>query len=188
MGMDFLIKHWVPYTRRCEPSFRLVSSDFVPKKTSPVSHAFDACNFSLILQGRGFFHRRGVVHPVVAPCVITQWPGEFVSYGPEPETWAEWYLVYSPDEFSRFCRLGYLDSERPVWPVADPAGVQRLFAEFRSLTHSSDPGSVVDHVDRLAERAILATHLAPPSRQRTRQPNPAGRRLAACPPWWCGRF
>ena len=162
IDMDFLIKHWAPYTRRCEPQFRLISSDFIKRKSARLAATFDTCNFSLILRGRGSFVRNAVTHGVVAPCVITQWPGESLEYGPEPGTWDEWYLIFARTNFSKFQLSGFIDTSRPVWPIADPAGVQRLLVEFQALTHGKDPSRVVDHIDRLAERVIVATHLPPP--------------------------
>lgn len=51
--------------------------------------------------------------------------------------------------------------------MADPAALQLHLSEFAALTRSEDPAWVADLVDRVAERAILATWLAPgaPSEQ-----------------------
>ncbi len=93
---------------------------------------------------------------VVAPCVITQWPGEHVVYGPD-ETWDEWYFTYHGKAFPLLCERGLLDKNQPLWRIADPSSVHLLFREFQLLTESEDPPRVADLVDRVAERAIIAT-------------------------------
>ncbi|MBI5382409.1 MAG: helix-turn-helix transcriptional regulator [Opitutae bacterium] len=162
-NMDFLTKHWAPYARRHPAQFPLVSADFISEKNHWIRTTFDTCNFSLILRGRGEYHRAGRTWPVQAPCVITQWPGEPVSYGPPlpKETWDELYFVYDRKHFAGFRRIRLIDPERPIWPIADPAAVQAQIAEFAALARRSDPEAVVDRVDRLAERIVLETWLAP---------------------------
>lgn len=160
-NMDFLTKHWAPYRRQFPALFPLVSSDFLPAKDHWVRERFNTCNFSLILQGEGSFERAGKIWPVQAPCVITQWPGEPLAYGPAGGTWTEWYLIYDRSQFRIFRDRGLLDPDRPVWPMADPASLRARLAEFSILARSPDPAWVVDHVDRIAERAILDTWLSP---------------------------
>jgi AraC-like DNA-binding protein len=159
--MDFLIKHWAPYSRRFPGAPALVSSDLVLEKSGWVRSRFTSCNYSIILRGEGRFERLGKVWPVVAPCVITQWPGERVDYGPTGGTWTEWYCVYDRSEYRKFISRGMLDPQKPVWPVADPASLQLHLSEFAALARAEDPAWVVDLVDRVAERAILSTWLAP---------------------------
>ena len=160
-NMDFLTKHWAPFRRKYPSLFRLVSSDFIPEKSGWVRTRFGTCNFSIILRGEGRFERAGKSWPVQAPCVITQWPGESVAYGPTSGTWSEWYLVYNRAQFRRFREHHLVDPARPVWPIADPASLRMHLAEFRLLARSADPAWEVDRVDRIAERAILDTWLPP---------------------------
>jgi AraC-like DNA-binding protein len=160
-NMDFLTKHWAPFRRRYPSLFPLVSSDFLPAKADWVRSRFGTCNFSVILRGEGRFERAGKVWPVQAPCVITQWPGESVAYGPTGGTWTEWYFVYDRARLKRFKSHGLLDLSQPVWPVADPASLRLHLGEFAALTRAPDPAWVVDRADRVAERAILDTWLSP---------------------------
>ena len=160
-NMDFLTKHWAPFRRKYPSLFRLVSSDFLPEKSEWVRTRFGTCNFSIILRGEGRFERAGKSWPVQAPCVITQWPGESVAYGPTCGTWSEWYLVYNRAQFKRFREHHLVDPARPVWPIAHPASLRMHLAEFRLLARSADPAWEVDRVDRIAERAILDTLLPP---------------------------
>lgn len=141
----------------------LGSSDYVPNKSSIVEHRFKTCNFSIILRGEGTYERDGKTWILRAPCVITQWPGEMPRYGPKGGTWAEWYLVYPRSLFRVFQQRGLIDPTLPTWPVADPASVHLCLAEFANCARRPDPSWVVDSVDRVAERAILATWLAPGS-------------------------
>ena len=161
--MDFLTKHWAPFTRRHPASFPLVSTNFINAKDHWIRNAFTTCNFSLVLRGRGEFHRKGRVWPVQAPCVITQWPGEALSYGPPVpcETWDELYFIYDRTQFKRFVTAGLIDPARPVWPIADPATVKIHISELHALAQHQDPEAVVDRVDRVCERILLETWLVP---------------------------
>lgn len=159
--MDFLTKHWAPHPRQYPGLFPLVSSDFLSGKENWVRTRFGTCNFSLILRGAGRFEWAGKTWQVQAPCVVTQWPGESVAYGPIDGTWDEWYLVYERSQFKRFQDRGLADFSKPVWPIADPASLRVHLAEYSVLARSPDPAWVVDRVDRIAERAILDTWLPP---------------------------
>lgn len=163
--LDFLTKHWAPYRRRFPAAFPVATAAHAWQKKSWVHTAFDTCNFSLILRGRGEFHRLGRVWPVQGPCVITQWPGEYLDYGPfvPEETWDELYIVYDRALYPKFEQARLLDPERPVWPIMDPAAVEALVAELTQLARHPNPESVVDRVDRVCERLVLETWLAPSS-------------------------
>lgn len=163
--MDFRIKHWLGYTRRFPSPFPLASADFITRKSHWIRHTFDTCNFSLILKGRGRFQRLGVTHEVVAPCVITQWPGESLDYGPDPSgaTWDELYLIYGAELMPRFEANGFVDRARPLWPIHDPVRVRALIDEFATLTLSANPERIIDRVDRIAEQIVMETLLAPDS-------------------------
>jgi len=165
--LDFLIKHWAAIPRRFPAPFPLVSADLVIGKKAWIDAVFETCNFSLILRGRGLFLRGGREMCVEAPCVITQWPGERVKYGPTPPggTWDEMYFVYHRRSFTFFQSAGLLDPERPTWPIANPGAVGILLAEFSTFARSQDGGSAADRVDRLAERILLETWV-PPAGQR----------------------
>lgn len=160
--MDFRIKHWRGYSRRFNCAFPVVAAVWV-RKDNWVHHAFDTCNFSVILRGRGRFERFGRSWDVVAPCVITQWPGERVDYGPElpAETWDEFYVIYDATLMPRLEAAGLIDRERPVWAIHDLPRVRMLITEFAGLANSARPETVVDRADHLLERILLETLLAP---------------------------
>ncbi|MFA6288621.1 MAG: AraC family ligand binding domain-containing protein [Opitutaceae bacterium] len=96
--------------------------NYIDKKTNWMRTDFHVCAFSIILRGRGEFHRLGRLWPVQAPCVITQWPGEYLEYGPaKGETWDECYIIYKAELMERLFRtasiprsLLRLDGCRPL--------------------------------------------------------------------------
>lgn len=158
--MDFSIAHWAPYPRRYPSAFPVVTAQIENHKEGWVRRSFSTCDFSLILRGRGEFARFGKTWSVQAPCVITQWPEEYVEYGPLPgETWDEFYIVYDASLMPRFQQCGFVDLERPVWPIADWAMVNEHLSELERLANVAVPERVVDRVDRVCEQLILATWL-----------------------------
>ena len=46
-----------------------------PRKTGWVRNAFVTFNFSFITRGEGEYRTAERTYPVIAPCMITQWPG-----------------------------------------------------------------------------------------------------------------
>ncbi len=160
--MDFLVKHWAPFPRRFPSPFPVNACNLIPEKKKWVFHKFGTCNFSLILSGNGEFRRKGKIWPVKAPCVITQWPGELVEYGPfHPESWMELYIIYPAKTMPRFRQCHFIDPEKPMWPISDLPAVQEQMAELARLTHSSAPENVVDRIDRICERMLLETLQTP---------------------------
>ena len=159
--MDFLTKHWAAFPRGFPCGLPLGTSDFLPGKTAVLERSFETCNFSIILRGQGFFERAGRRWEFHAPFVITQWPGESLRYGPLNGSWDEWYLVYHRSLFHAFRKRGFIDPEKPLWPVADPAALTKCFEEFRALACAARPEACADLADRVAERAVLVSLLAP---------------------------
>ena len=161
--MDFKVKHWAPFPRRFPGAFPVVTSDWLVAKDHWVRHSFTTCNFSLILRGRGHYHRGGQVWDVVAPAVLIQYPDEPVAYGPPvpQETWDELYIVYEAALAPAWSRCGLLRREEPVWRIADLSAVEGQVMELATLAGAARPEEVVDRVDRVCERLILETRLVP---------------------------
>lgn len=180
--MDFSIKHWAAFPRRHPAAFNVANADYLTAKDHWVRTTFSTCNFSFILRGAGEWHRGGRVWPVAAPCVIVQWPGEYLEYGPLPApggTWDELYLTYAGEAKVRFEAARLIDPERPVWPIADPAAVRAQARALHDLANSADPAAVADRVDRVCERMILESWLAPAGRAVARaEIEPAVRAIA----------
>ena len=83
-------------------------------------------------------------------------------YGPPAgESWTELYLIYGAELMPKFKQCRFVDPERPIWPIADLAAVNIQIAELALLTRATVPEAVVDRVDRVCERLVLETHLAP---------------------------
>ena len=77
-NLSFPVTHWHEDDGPFRSLIPLRSLGFIPRKTGWVRSDFDSVNFSLILNGGGEFHRKGRCWKVEAPCVITQWPGEYL--------------------------------------------------------------------------------------------------------------
>jgi AraC-like DNA-binding protein len=169
--MDFPTKHWAPFTRRHPSVFAVASANHLAAKTQWIRTAFSTCNFSFILRGHGEFHRLGRRWQVEAPCVITQWPDDYLEYGPLAApgggiaTWEELYVVYAPETKPRFEAARLLDPERPIWPILDLGAVRIQAEALRQLAHAAEPESVADRVDRVCERMILESWLPPARRE-----------------------
>jgi AraC-like DNA-binding protein len=166
--MDFQTKHWGAFTRRHPSAFAVINANAAWAKNQWVRMAFSTCNFSFILRGHGELHRFGRVWAVEAPCVITQWPGEHVEYGPlgAPEqTWDEVYVIYAGETKARFEATRLIDPERPLWPIRDLAAVRGQLEELREFSHAAEPETVADRVDRVCERLILESWLGPVRRE-----------------------
>ncbi len=158
--MDLLVKHWGGYARQFPSNLPVTTVNYIDKKTRWDRRRFEACAFSLILRGRGEFHRMGRVWTVQAPCVITQWPGEYLEYGPaDGETWDECYVVYDSALMPRLHACKLVDQAKPVWPIHDINAVRAQLDELVHLSHAPQTDGVADRVDRVCERLVLETWL-----------------------------
>lgn len=92
--------------------------------------------------------------------MITQWPEEYLEYGPaEPhEYWTELYLVYSRGVMSRFVQCEFIEYSRPVWPISNPSALRPLLEELARCLATKEKSA---RIDRIAERLILETILPP---------------------------
>jgi AraC-like DNA-binding protein len=159
-NLSFPVNFWIAHDNSLRSLLPLRHIGFIDRKTGWVRSQFDTANFSLILNGGGEFHRKGRCWKVEAPCVITQWPEEYLEYGPsEPhEFWTELYLVYSLELMPRFLQCGFVDDSRPVWPISNPTALRMLLEELARCLATKEKSA---RIDRIAERIILET-LVPP--------------------------
>jgi len=162
--MDFLSKHLAPLPRLFNSETPVDSIGFLPRKTDRVVTTFDSYNFSFILEGRGEYFRRGKRYEVVAPCVLTQWPGEPMNYGPT-DYWTEIYLIFSSTLGEVFRRRKFFVEERFLWQIADPAAVIELGRKLYDLPLDGD--GAADRHDLLCANMIMESLLAA-------APSPAG--------------
>lgn len=158
--MDFLVKHWGGYARRFPSSLPVTTVNYHERKKNWMRMRFEVCAFSLILRGRGEIHRLGRMWEVRAPCVITQWPGEYLEYGPAAgETWDECYIVYDAPLMPRLHACKLVDQSKPVRPIHDIDAVRAQLEELAALSRAPQSDGVADRVDRVCERVVLETWL-----------------------------
>jgi AraC-like DNA-binding protein len=161
--MHVSVKHWGGHRRLFPSPFPVVGVGHILQKDHWVRRLSSSCCYSLILRGRGEFHRLGRRWEVVAPCVITQWRGEFVEYGPPvpEEGWDEFFLSYDPVHMPVLEACGLLDFTKPVWPIHRFDAVTKCVDEILALGAAPEADGAADLVDRACERLILLTHLPP---------------------------
>lgn len=178
-NMDFLSKHWGAYERDFPGLAPVQTIGYQPRKTEWVDRTFPTTNFSFILSGGGLYHYGGRTWKIVAPCVITQWPGPTLQYGPagEFETWEELYLVYRPDLRPKLEQANLFSPDRPVWKIHALERFHKLLEELQTvfaLDRQPEFG-LVDRIDRLCEQLILESLIS----NRTHPPSPMEQKLAA---------
>jgi len=157
--MDPFALHVAALPRSFPHRCPLSTSGYVPRKREWIDRKFATMNFSFILSGEGEYHLGGRMWPVIAPCVITQWPDEPVRYGPR-ETWEEWYLIYDAACLPELQRVGFAHHDRPIWYLRDDAAVREALEEVDQLRREVQRRGRADRIDRLAERLVLASLLA----------------------------
>ena len=153
--MDSFIKHWGALPRQFPSVYPLLTLGDVRAKNHWERRWFPTCNFSFILRGRGEYWVKERLWTVEAPFVITQWPQEPLAYGPPVphETWDELYLIYDASCMPGFRKCGFIDENRPAWPIYNIERVMAQVEELRAMggTHGSE--MTADRVDRVAETA-----------------------------------
>lgn len=157
--MDPFALHVAALPRSFPHRCPLSSSGYTPRKRDWIDRQFATMNFSFILSGEGEYHLDGRVRPVIAPCVITQWPDEPVRYGPR-ETWEEWFLIYDAACLPELLRLGFARRDRPLWYLRDDLAAREALDEVERLRHDVQRRGCADRIDRLAEGLLLASLLA----------------------------
>jgi AraC-like DNA-binding protein len=156
----------IPIRLHLEPEPRLFPGappvahlGLVPCKRERVDWSFSTWNFSLILAGQGSYRSEAGLEPVRAPCVLTQWPGAAMDYGPDRAGWTELYLIYPAGTGDQLRRSRLWPERRAWWPVADPARFLAAAAVLIELARSADPLAEADRIDRAAELAVVEARL-----------------------------
>ncbi len=152
--------HVAPFERQFPSALPLRSIGYVPEKKDRVERTFQSLNFSLILSGRGRYRWRDQWRPVQAPCVITQYPGIPMNYGPD-SCWEELFLMYGPETYDHLCTTRFLDTEDPIWAVTPGPRLYDLLRQVHGLVRERSHGQWPDCLDRLAELLILETRRGP---------------------------
>ncbi|CAN5689508.1 N/A [soil metagenome] len=170
--MDNFCIHWGAWKRRYPSEFPLQTIGYIRRKRNWMRTTFTSVNFSFILSGRGEYWQAGKRWEVEAPCVLTQWPGAALEYGPPTgATWEELFLIFPPETFARFKKCGFLNPSQTCWKIADVAPWQETLKEITALGRKAHNFNA-DLLDRKCEELILLslTHRdseAPPSRALT---------------------
>jgi AraC-like DNA-binding protein len=159
-NMDNFFIHLSPLPRRFPTPAPVQSIGYVPAKRDHITRTFQTLNFSLILAGTGTYEWQGKLHPLQAPCVITQWPGIAMNYGPRTgTTWEELFLIYPPDTLPFFEARNLLSCEHPIWSINRPADVREHVTTLLEGLRSQARDGLADRVDRACEGLLLETHL-----------------------------
>lgn len=166
--MDILISHFRPYLRQTATRFRLVGMGNPRKTPADVARTtFGTLNFSFIRQGGGFYRRGNAQWQVEAPCVLMQWPGEAVCYGPDAAHgfWEEFYLIYDQVQVPDFLAASLLQPGEICRPMGQPAQIERRIEEIMALRREKFFPGLADRVDMLCELLILESLVADTSRE-----------------------
>lgn len=156
--MDDFGIHLAPYKRLYPTGLPVQSIGYLSCKTTRIKQTFNTINFSLIFEGRGDYHLDGRRWEVEAPCVITQWPGAAVEYGPV-RSWTEFFIVYPPGRLKELEKMNLAQRQRPVWPMGDVETCRRLLTQVHSLAQRPAVPGVADRIDRLCEQLVVETYL-----------------------------
>ena len=163
--MDYFFRHIGPLTRRYPSDVPVKTIGYLPAKEEMIDYAFPTCNFSIILKGEGTYLWQGKRHTDKAPCVITQWPGIPMLYGPATgTTWAELFIMYGPETVPVFEARKLLSREQPFWDIHQIEQVTESVAALANFVCNRSNERFVDRVDRLCECLILETHFGPRTR------------------------
>lgn len=169
--MDFSLNHTYQFERLFNLALPVRSIGYVPQKRSWVDQTFESLNFSFILQGGGSYCIDGNDCTIKAPCVILQWPGLPVTYGPaDPyETWEELFLMYSGASAGRWLQSGLASPANPTWEIRRPERVQELIRNLTGLLTGPYIPGLADRIDQLCETLILESRLQEKREVKTRE-------------------
>lgn len=131
----------------------------IVRKNHWVSRAFATFNLSFLLRGTGEYRDGDRVFPLVAPCVFTQWPGEFVRYGPDNlrSGWDEMYFIYGAHLAARMTDACMVRRDQPVWSFSMTPRIQALLDELMAATFQDVGSELVERMDWLCEGLIMET-------------------------------
>lgn len=150
-------KHLAPYPRRFPLLPAVESVGYIRHKTERVTHTFSGCNFSFILSGSGEYLLNGERIPVLAPCVLLQWPEEPMSYGPPPGgAWEELFLIYPGESRAVFQAANVFSPA--VRPFRRTAHFETVLEQWKALCLAREiPFASADAADRLGWELISAS-------------------------------
>ena len=146
--------------RRLESTFKLELAGHHAKQYDSVETTYYGCNFSIILSGQGSYTHLGTTYTVKAPCVIIQWPGEQVCYGPDKGTsWQELYLVYSSELLDKLIERKFFHRQKTYWQFVNKRLILPMIYKFVEQLSDLTPSTELDLLDSSAESIIMHTLL-----------------------------
>lgn len=152
--MENLSKSLFHYPRqyRLTPAVGVIG--FVMGKRELVNRLFGSYNYSFIVSGKGIYRMRGVEYQVEAPCVITQWPGENMYYGPDSE-WDEIFFIYPPESGERLKSSGIFSKDKFIWNISEKYDTKKALNEVYDLCRAPDGQLETDRLDLLCCEAVI---------------------------------
>lgn len=156
-GLGFVL-HLRPLRRLFPHPCRVSAIGYLPTKEQWIDRSFQTINVSFILQGEGTYTFRDRQWSVLAPCAITQWPGEPVRYGPHRH-WEELYVIYDAECVGELGRRRLLRPDKPVWYLRDGADLRDGLHELQTLRSGLNLPGCADRIDRWCERLLLESLL-----------------------------
>ncbi len=113
---------------------------------------------SFILQGAGMYQIFGKTWRVQAPCILTQWPGIPLRFGPET-SWEELSIDYAAGLMPRLQRWKIASKRRPIWPMAAPFETRQYLNLLYPLLAGPAEFGQADRLDSLCLHIITDTML-----------------------------
>ncbi len=155
--LEHFLKHLAHLPRKLGNRLQATDLCYIFAKKNWITCTYDSYGFSFILEGRGTYSVNGAARRVIAPCVLTQWPGEAMNYGPD-EQWYELYITYAREMGPLLRQRGYFQQNRPIWSLGDTSVIMQTARMLRELL--SKPDFAVEQVDLLCEQLLLQSVLA----------------------------
>lgn len=150
----YLNKHLAGIKRSFNAAPQVNSIGWVSHKDVRVNRTFNSYNFSLILNGHGNYRYQGKMYEVNAPCVLTQWPGEMMDYGPET-TWEEFYMIYPESAGTSLRERKLFKDGMFMWNIGEAGHIPEAVETAKRLMMQPDHPGNADRIDHLCEWMVL---------------------------------
>lgn len=152
--MENLSKSFFQHPRQYKLTPFIGVIGFVMGKRDLIDRVFGSYNYSFIMRGTGIYRMHGIEYRVEAPCVITQWPGEKMYYGPDSE-WDEIFFIYPTESGQKLESSGLFRQDKFIWKISDKYETMRIIKEIHGLCVSSERRVEADRIDLLCCQAIV---------------------------------
>jgi AraC-like DNA-binding protein len=149
-----IIKHFAGIKRSFNTALQIDAAGWLSNKTTRVNWRFNSYCFSLILKGCGTYRYRGKLYNVKAPCVITQWPGEMMDYGPEAN-WEEFYIMYPESSGDALRERKLFNDGTFMWNISETWHIPEAVETAKQLMMQPDYHGNADRIDHLCEWMVL---------------------------------